>query len=251
MRKTILIVFAAVLGIVTILMPILLHYSTAAGGDHGRPRALVADSLCLDYPNPQLIEEIVNVLQRSGYQVDLYMCSNVTMELYTRLTDYDLIILRVHGGKAVYIGPDGKPYVVTGLFTGMKWSKSYEVFRSEWLATRARPYGLNKTYLAVLPRFFDVMVKGRFRPGAVMVVASCYSLYARDIADTLARKGLSIFIGWPGPVTLNHMDEALLMLVKKAVGEGYDWLKAVQLVNQELGPDPLYNTTLKAVVYRG
>ena len=213
-------------------------------------RALVADSLSIDYPNPELVSYIVNVLREHGYQVDLVTGTNVTMDLYARLTNYDLVILRVHGGKAEYIGPDGRVHKINGLFTGMPWNPTYKVFKREWIATRAHPFNSTKTYLAVLPRFFDTVMKGRFRPGSVVIVASCYSLYTRDIADALARKGVSIFIGWPGPVTLHHMDEALRLLIEKAVVEGLPWPKAVEEVNRILGPDPLYNTSLRAIVYR-
>ncbi len=212
-------------------------------------RALVADSLMLDYPNPELIDYIVKVLRDAGYEVDVVLGSDVNMTLYSELTRYSLIILRVHGGKAVYRTPEGKLHKINGLFTGVRWSDEYAELKKQWIATRAFPYNSTKAYLAVLPRFFDLYLKGKFPPNSVMIVASCFSLYTRDIADALARKGLHIFIGWRGAVTLSYMDRALKLLVEKAVKEGLSWREAVEAVNKELGPDPLYNERLEIVIY--
>jgi len=178
-------------------------------------KALIADSLMSDFPNPELIDYLINVLVSSGYDVDVVYGSDVSLTLYSRLTDYSLIILRVHGGKAIYRTPDGTIHKINGLFTGVLWSDEYYELKKEWIATRAFPYNSTKAYLAVLPRFFDVRLKGRFKPNSVVIVASCYSLFTRDKADALGRRGLSIFIGWEGLVTLEHMDEALKLLMDK------------------------------------
>lgn len=220
-------------------------------GNPGAGRiALVADSLAEDYPNPGLIDHIARVLREAGYRVEVYYNESVSMELYSRLTGYDVVILRIHGGKAVYRGPDGGLHRINGLFTGLPWREEYEPYRASWVATRAFPYGSNRAYLAVLPRFFEERLVGRFRPGSVVVVASCYSLYTRDIADALAEKGLSGFIGWRGPVTVEYMDRALRLLVDKVFLENKTWEEAVGEVNRLLGPDPYYHQYLVMVRYR-
>ena len=129
------------------------------------------------------------------------------------------------------------------------WSDKYYELKKEWIATRAFPYNSTKAYLAVLPRFFDARLKGRFKPNSVVIIASCYSLFTRDIADALGRRGLSIFIGWEGPVTLEHMDEALKLLIDKVFRGKLTWVEAVREVNEELGPDPIYGEELKIVIY--
>ncbi len=213
-------------------------------------KALVADSLMEDYPNPELIDYIVNVLKRAGYDVDVATCTDVNLTLYSRLTDYSVIILRIHGGKAVYKAPDGTIHKLNGLFTGVPWSDKYYELKVKWLATRAFPYNSTKAYLAVLPKFFEERLKGRFSSNSVMIVASCYALFTRDIADTIARKGLKVFIGWEGPVTLSHMDLVLKKLIDKVFLENKTWSEAVKEVNEELGPDPVYNDYLKILIYK-
>jgi len=66
-----------------------------------RRRALVADSLSIDFPNLELDNYIVDVLKKAGYEVDFFYGSEVDLKLYSELTNYSLVILRAHGGKAV------------------------------------------------------------------------------------------------------------------------------------------------------
>ncbi|OYT54829.1 MAG: hypothetical protein B6U76_07005 [Desulfurococcales archaeon ex4484_217_2] len=215
-----------------------------------RKRALVADSLSIDFPNLELDNYIVNVLKKAGYEVDFFYGSEVDLKLYSELTNYSLVILRVHGGKAIVKTPEGVVIRVNGLFTGLPWSEEYSYLKTAWLVARARPYGLNKTYLAVLPRFFEVYLRSKFSEDSVVIVASCYSLFTEEIADTLAEKGLSIFIGWEGAVSLHHMDLALKELIDNVFLKGMSWDEAVRCVNEELGPDPISGEKLKIIIYR-
>ncbi len=239
---------------------LLIHFSgfglrnegtTQFGGSKSvAPRALVADSLMEDYPNPKLINYVADVLKEAGYRVDVVLGEGVNLTLYSRLTKYSVIILRTHGGKAVYRAPDGTIHKINGLFTGLLWSDKYYELKLRWFATRAYPYNSRKPYLAVLPDFFKEMMKGRFSNNSVVVVASCYSLYTDDIADALASKGLKAFVGWGGPVTLDHMDQALKKLVTYVFLRHETWEEAVNEVNKELGPDPTYGDYLKVIVFR-
>ncbi len=211
-------------------------------------RALVANSLYIDYPNPDLDRYLVRILERAGYRVDLVLGEAVDLDLYSRLTQYSLIILRVHGGKATYRLPAGEVRRINGLFTGLLRRSDYEYLKRRWIATRAFPYGSKKAYLAVLPKFFEERLRGRFKPGTIMVVTSCYPLYTLDISNILAKKGLSMYIGWRGPVSAVHMDRALLNLVRYVV-ENLTWTEDVGKVNDILEPDPSTKEHLYIVIY--
>lgn len=260
-KSSALLILVIVIMLAASSLALLLHFSsptqqnvvstpTSAIATPTARRALVADSLMEDYPNPELIDHIVRVLKKAGYDVDVVTCTDVNLTLYSRLTDYSVIILRIHGGKAVYKAPDGTIHKLNGLFTGVPWSDKYYELKVEWLATRAFPYNSTKAYLAVLPKFFDEKLRGKFSSDSVMIVASCYALFTREIADALARKGLKVFIGWEGPVTLSHMDLVLKKLVDKVFLENKTWSEAVKEVNEELGPDPVYDDYLKILVYK-
>ncbi|MCD6323634.1 MAG: hypothetical protein J7L55_00785 [Desulfurococcales archaeon] len=248
------IVAFAALGIV-LVGALYWYFSTSRTGTvntsvvNTKPEALIADSLSLDFPDPDLVQRLRDVLQKAGYEVTVVYGEDVNLTLYSDLTKYSLIILRVHGGKATYKTPDGKVHKLNGLFTGLPWSDEYEYLKLNWIATRARPYNSNKTFLAVLPKFFDTELKGHFKPGSVLIVASCYSLYTSDIAEALGRKGLTHFIGWAGPVTVTHMDKALELLIDKVMQGNESWIQAVKAVNQELGPDPSYGDYLRVVTF--
>jgi hypothetical protein len=212
-----------------------------------RGRVLIADSLSIDYPNPELINYIASLFRSKGYAVDIYYGEDVNLSLYSNLTNYEIIILRIHGGKAQYRDKDGNIRYLNGLFTGLKWRDEYLELKKQWIATRAYPFNSTEAYLAVLPKFFEEKFKGGFIENSVMIVASCFSLYTPDIADALFRRGLSKFIGWRDVVTLEHMDNVIKRLVEKVVLEDKSWDQAVFEVNNELGPDKVSNDYLKIV----
>lgn len=97
------VVAAALAGVALAVAALALYAShgPGAGGSPGpcpRGRALVADALSVDFPNPGLDRFLVETLEQAGYRVDYVNGTGVDLELYRRLTDYDVVILRVHGG---------------------------------------------------------------------------------------------------------------------------------------------------------
>jgi len=231
-----------------------LYFPRSHGGSPGhcpRGRALVADALSIDFPNPELDRFLVETLERAGYVVDYFNGSSVDLSLYERLADYDVVILRVHGGKGEVTLPDGRRVVVNGLFTGVPWSKRYEKLMWRLLAAKATPYNdPSKHYLAVLPAFFTQRLKGRFCPGSVLVVGSCFSLYTFQLPVALGRLGLSIYIGWNGPATVQEIDEGLRTLVDLVYNKGLNWTEAAIKAGKKLGTNK-YNTTIYAVIVSG
>jgi len=210
-------------------------------------RALIAYALQISYDYRPVIERIAEILRDHGCVVDIAIGRAVNLSLYAHLNRYSIAILFVHGGKAVF-RVDDRVYRINGLFTGLPWSPRYEELKREWIATRAFPFNSTKAFLAVLPHFFDVYMKGRFPPNSVVVVAGCYALYTPYIAEALFRHGLRVFIGWPGAVTPHYLFNATEKLVEYAVGEGLGWIKAVEKVNRVVGPDPVYHDHIVCLV---
>jgi hypothetical protein len=213
-------------------------------------RALIADSLSIDYPNEPLIQRLSDLLRRAGYSVDVKRGVEVTLELYSRLNEYPIVILRTHGGKAdVIVG--GRDIKINGLFTGLEWRDEYMGFKVNGTGTRAFPYNSTKAYLAVLPKFFYEKLEGLFCRGSVVIVASCYSLYTRDIADVLAMKGLTYYIGFESVVSLDYMDKVLEKILNLVLIEDHTWENAASKVLEELGPDPIIGEYMKVIHYSG
>ncbi|GEM_PF-6658957 len=201
-------------------------------------RALIADGLSEDYPNQTLIDALRTMLEKAGYRVDVAEGRQVNLELYEHLTDYDVIILRVHGGMAVEHTASGNVYL-GGIFTGVPWSDNYTQLGIERYVAKARPIlAPDKLYVAVLPRFWEEKLQGTFPNGSVMVVSSCWATADPKVIAALFDHGLSMYIGWNHKVTLHHADTALYELVKAALLEHMGWEQAVVYVNRKLGPDP-------------
>lgn len=211
-------------------------------------RALIADGLYRDYPNDAMIERISAILRSSGYVVDVRRGSEVSPDLYSRLNEYSVVILRIHGGKADIV-VDGRDIKINGLFTGLEWRDEYIGFKENGTGTRAFPYNSTRAYLAVLPSFFEKRISGLFCKGSVVIVASCYSLYTRDIADTLATKGLSYYLGYEGLVSLDYIDKSLEKLIEYVFKYNMTWTDASRKVLEELGPDPTMGEYMQVIHY--
>jgi len=203
-------------------------------------KALIADGLYEDYPNMSLIEELKNILKAHGYSVSTVLGRNVTLDVFRNLTSYNIVILRLHGGASEVPTVIGKNVTFIGLFTGVPWDPiKYSDLKRRLLVTKGRPFlNPNKLYVAALPRFFLEEVEGRFPTYSIVIAASCYSLRTVDIAYAMFQKGLMYYIGWGAPVTVEHMDKSLELLLKLVFEEGLTWVEAVEKVNQILGPDP-------------
>ncbi len=219
--------------------------------------ALVIDALYEWTPNDTLLRSVVEILSRAGYSVRVVKGREATVDSFRNITLYDLVIVRCHGayfkaGDSLggRVLADNAPIVFTGeVFTEcLPFSCKYfserlgeEVVRGEFA------YG-NRTVsvFALTPLFFE-RLQGGFRRGAVVIVASCYGLTGRLLADALLGKGASVFISWDWKVSPEVMDAALRMLLEEALLKGRGWPEAVEAVDRALGPDPLGGGRLKAV----
>src|SRR3972149_1506032 len=102
----------------------LLARSLAFGGSTSEPRtAVIVDQLSLTQPNPAFIETATDTLEGAGYTVDYFPGEEVTVDFYRNLPThgYDLVILRVHGGRVM--SEDGRRDYV-GLFTSEPYSET-------------------------------------------------------------------------------------------------------------------------------
>jgi hypothetical protein len=220
-------------------------------------RAVIIDSLYEWVPNDELLAFLRGALEKAGYEVSVIKGDGATVDAFRNLTAYELVIIRCHGG---YLRPgeslggrvlsDYAPVV----FTGERYSEclpfsckyylerlSEEVVRGEFPAG-----GANVSVFALTPLFFERM-RGEFRRGSVVVVASCFGLSGRALADALLGKGAAYFISWDWKVSTQVMDEGLRMLVEEAVVKGRGWSEAVKAVAERLGPDPAGGGILKIV----
>lgn len=227
------------------------------GGPGGGRRALIIDSLYEWVPNDELLNFLVDALSKAGYEVKVIKGADATVDAFRNITLYDVVIMRTHGG---YLKPGDTLGGVTledyapVVFTGEPFSeclplscKYYlERLSEEVVAGEFRMGGEEVRVFALTPLFFRKL-KGEFRRGAVVILASCYGLSGRLLADALLDKGASYFISWDWKVSPHQMDEGLSLLIEEAVVNGVEWGEAVELVSNKLGPDPWGGGVLKAV----
>ncbi len=196
-------------------------------------RALIADGLYDLFPNKTLINYLRSELVSSGCDVTVYLGSNVTMKVFKELTRYDIIVLRLHGGYGYEHGS-----LVTGLFTGVRWSYRYYPLAKEGYVAKGVPfYARERAYVALLPKFFREKLVGRFPKDSVLIAFGCFTAMNKRLVDAFLDHGLHCYIGWNGTVTINYLDKVLPTLISK-ITELKDPMKAVNYVNKYLGPDP-------------
>ncbi|MEM1908669.1 MAG: hypothetical protein QXT79_04795 [Thermofilaceae archaeon] len=223
--------------------------------------ALIIDSLYDWTPNDRLLARLVQTFSDAGYSVKVIKGRDATVDAFRNLTAYDVVIVRCHGayfkaGEVLggRVLGDAAPVV----FTGEEFSEClplsckyyFERLREEVVRGDFQLGENAVSVFALTPIFFEGL-EGRFREGSVVIVASCYGLAGRLLADALLSKGVTYFISWDWKVSLEHMDEGLEALVEEAVAKGVGWVKAVENVNNRLGPDPLGGGRLRLVSTSG
>ncbi len=235
---------AAALAVLAAVL-LLPRHSGAAPSTGNERLALIADGLSEDFPNATLINDLKHMLEEAGFKVVVKEGRQVNLKLYEELTKYSVVILRVHGGIALEYTPQGVEYF-GGIFTGLPWRNNYTKLGEQRYVAKARPLlAPHKLYVAVLPRFFQEKLQGRFPNQSVMIVSACWATADPKTIAALFNHGLGMYIGWNHKVTVKHADQALYMLVKYALQElreGKPWYQAwedaVYKVNTVLGPDP-------------
>lgn len=209
-------------------------------------KAILIDTVYISEPNDELIKNVVKVLKNRGFEVDVYLGTNVTVNLMKRLTKgYKLIILRVHSSYT-HFPRMFLPNNTVVLITGERYVKN-KYFREEALemlvaSTVVPELRLAYGYYAITPRFINAL-NGSFK-NAMVIAMGCNTLYTTSMAKAFIDKGAKVYIGWSDYVSAKHMDKALGLLIKLLVVDGITVKNAVNKVNEEIGVDPVYKAKL-------
>jgi len=239
-----------VLSIIVAIAAISLAYYFSRTPSVNVKRAVIYDSLHKFIPNDKLLKQLKFLLNSSGYEVDVFIDNNATVENFRRIIDYDLIIIRAHGGflpKGIEVMNYYLKDHMAFIFTGELYNPGKYVLEQRALKIMIGKFrhenGSYTEVFAVSPLFI-LGLNGAFRKGSVVIIASCYGLTGEALAKSFLTKGASVYIAWPGDVTTEHMDKALYMLLEKVLRDNMSWVEAVKYVNETLGPDPYYNSFL-------
>ncbi len=203
----------------------------ASPSNHSTPRALIADQLSLNYPDPSFVTNTTQALTAGGYAVDYEGPSANAIDMFRQLPTqgYDLIIIRAHqgGGQSIITTqPYSQSQYVADQLTGA-------------LATAEVEGG--PLYFAITPRFVRQEMQGRF-PGSTIVIMGCAALQGtQDLATAFLDKGANFFVGWDGSVTIIHTDTSTVSLVQQ-VSAGRSVPEATRIAGSA---DPVYGARLE------
>lgn len=201
------------------------------------PKAAILDGLYDESPNVTWTENIVQCLSNSGYTVDSYRGTGVTISLLREISGYKLLILRLHSA----IGIDNFLY----LFSGEKYTENK--YANEQLAgavRKARIFNESETYYFALNSVFLGKLEPNALNGTTIILMGCNGTTNQYIIQRFFQEGAKEYISWNGYVNLPHSDEATLRLIKAIYSDKINPKTAVEKVNKELGQDPAYKTKL-------
>ncbi len=266
-RRNLVIAFSLALGLVVLLLG--LHQMGYIGGEPElsvtqtppiitrAPKALIYDPLYREYPNDTLVETLRGMLESHGYQVDVYLGRNATLEVFLEMGFYDIVIIRAHGG---YANRSVGPYPPGGyIYTGLHVNEAVELYGPSiyyWIRRGVLaegvipPPGATVEDISRLPRY--VVVSPKFlkekltvRPGSIFVFFGCYGMSTEELPDIVLSKGASAFIAWNGGVSVNYMDKVLPQIIESYLEGGLNAL--LDAVNQT-PPDPLTGAKLEVTL---
>ncbi len=238
-------VFIAVLVLAALLLP---------AGCNSEPtatpvtnKAVIVDQLSLRQPDPEFITQATNILKSYGFEVDVWSGNDITVDFYNKLPSmgYRFVILRSHSGLLVSLENNEPVYLdTTYLFTTENYTTNKYI--GDQLADRVSNAEMEENS----PRVFAVnsefikRADGKFN-NSIILAMGCESFKYNDMAAAFLEKGASAYIGWSDIVTLQHVDDATLDLLKNLLTDNLTFAQSISATTSKLGNDPYYNSHLK------
>lgn len=226
-----------------ILIPLFSSNNEADENNVSEKVAAIIDQLETFHPNKVFVDEITHILIEAGFEVHYFSGEKVNVNFYRDFSagDYELVIFRVH--SAVIEGTRD-----VCLFTSepYEYNKACSVYLNEILNEK-----LVRVYFTMGgPEFFGItpnFIKDEMADfhDSIIIMMGCDTLRPGyiSLAKCFLEKGAKVFIGWSGPVTLEHSDEATLILLKLILA-GYDVKTAIIKTMNKVGPDPFFKSEL-------
>lgn len=205
-------------------------------------KAAIIDHLSISQPNQTFVQTSTAILEEAGFSVDYYSGENVTVEFFKSLPShgYGLIVLRVHSGLNL------SKYPPLGIFTSEPYSKTEYIHEQltdqvvyAYYNTEEGPY-----YFGIRPKFVKLSMNERFT-NTIIIMMGCDGLRYSNMSKAFVERGAAVYVGWNGPVSADHTDQATIRLLQGLTnGKKQTVKEAVTATMKEVGPDPTYNSTL-------
>lgn len=210
----------------------------------GQPRCAIVDQLSALYDNPDFIATNQAILEKAGFQVEVFSGDAVTVGFWRSLPThgYKLIILRVHAGLMGKPGRDSQIW----LFTNEPYSRWRYWFAQLWdqlTGAKTREAEAQKVF-ALSARYVRSLMRGQFEDTLVLNMG-CTGFYTDEIARAFTGRGAAAYTAWDTSVGIYYIDAATTLLVEKIYGQGLSLAVAAAQVMAEMGPDPEHGGTLR------
>ena len=235
-------------------------------------RAVIIDSLYDDVPSKYFHDQAKKYLTDAGYQVDLYITENATVNFFKKLPsmNYQIIVMRTHALEAeteekpimIFTGEkyDEEKYVYEQLFGQLQrgtplLDRTFSIQEEEssgWIqvneTTRMMSSPANLVeekdeYFVVSPEMITNGMEGKF-PNSTIFLGGCSTLKNPSMAESLIQKGASEIIGWDDLVSSSDNDRALLKLLEKTLAENMTTREALDEVMSDWKSNPKYESRM-------
>jgi hypothetical protein len=235
-------VLPAVFIVAVILALILYFHQPSHQSNHVRaPRAVIIDGLALTKPNPQFIEEAEDVLSKVGFDVDVYVGSNVTINLLMNIGGYELIVLRVHSAIDTKSG-------FLYLFSTERYNLTGYLYEQISGAVR-EAYTFNERegpYFALRADLLGCSSRDGLNDSSIIMMG-CNGTNSWRTIVRLFERGVKNIVAWDGYVDLTYSDKITLSLLKAVYEDKMDFPKAVEKTMDEYGVDPIWKSRLECL----
>jgi len=192
-------------------------------------RVLIYDSLAREYPNTTVIKVLKSMFKEYGYEVDIYIGKNATLDPLFNLDKYGIIILRAHG--AYNSDPLVNKPLGSYVYTGIYIDEAIKIYGKDYIDKMLNnnmivlgvipPPGEKLTkelidrlpkYVVVSPLFFNKNIKELHR--SIIIFTGCYGFDDDILAKIFIKKGAEAYISFKGNVTWSHGDAVLDALMR-------------------------------------
>ena len=220
-------------------------------------RAAIIDQVHNDLPNFKFQADAQRMLEDAGYEVDLYITDEITVDFYKNLPsmNYHFILIRSHGGEDLsYEYP-------TRLFTGEKYSKEkytteqiyrqvgwgYPIYQEEYEKLKESDQDIfDNAYFTIGSEMIDDGMVGTF-PDSIIIIGGCQSARSHDLMESLIKRGASQVLGWAATIESKDNDRAMIWLLEEILVKEVSIRDAVAEINKEMIHDFEYSNLLKVM----
>lgn len=159
-----------------------------------------------------LDERIKEILERAGFRVQSYLGDEFSRESLKDLSQYSIAVIIGHG----FLNQRGEACFITGEKSLIPITFGPSIFTGIGISSHRDADG---GYFYICPAYFDYM-KINFLQNSFLLVNACHSLETNNSAERLAKRGLTLYLGWTDTVSVGCSDASAEAIFGRLT-EGY------------------------------